>query len=206
MREAADELEFERRPAAGPARRVRKAIEKQQMVADRNEDLDVIGIADDELEASVQVFFVAPRAGWWAARASSSTRSRTLDPGRSRRPHPRGALRRRADPRRAQAGARARRARRRRRLYEEWLATSAGPGRQVRVPQRGDKRELLETVTRNAQEEFTRHRLRRAADHNSRARASTSSRTCSTCPRRRCASSATTWPTSRAPTTWARWS
>ena len=30
---------------------------------------------------------------------------------------------------------------------------------------------LLETVTRNAKEEFTRHRLRRAADHNSRARA-----------------------------------
>ena len=42
---------------------------------------------------------------------------------------------------------------------------------QVRVPQRGDKRELHETVTRNAKEEFTRHRLRRAADHNSRARA-----------------------------------
>src|SRR5437764_1893534 len=28
------------------------------MVADRNEDLDVIGIADDDLEAAVQVFFV----------------------------------------------------------------------------------------------------------------------------------------------------
>jgi excinuclease ABC subunit C len=37
---------------------VTKAIEKQQMVADRSEDLDVIGVADDELEASVQVFFV----------------------------------------------------------------------------------------------------------------------------------------------------
>ena len=37
---------------------MRKAIEKQQMVADRNEDLDVIGIADDDLEAAVQVFFV----------------------------------------------------------------------------------------------------------------------------------------------------
>src|SRR5204863_3943534 len=41
----------------------------------------------------------------------------------------------------------------------------------VRVPQRGDKRALHDTVTRNAGEEFTRHRLRRAADHNSRARA-----------------------------------
>jgi excinuclease ABC subunit C len=42
---------------------------------------------------------------------------------------------------------------------------------QVRVPLRGEKRELHETVTRNAKEELTRHRLRRAADHNARARA-----------------------------------
>ncbi|HEX2289060.1 MAG TPA: excinuclease ABC subunit C, partial [Pseudonocardiaceae bacterium] len=41
----------------------------------------------------------------------------------------------------------------------------------VRVPQRGDKRALHETVTRNAAEEFIRHRLRRSADHNARARA-----------------------------------
>jgi excinuclease ABC subunit C len=41
----------------------------------------------------------------------------------------------------------------------------------VRVPQRGDKRALQATVTRNAAEEFNRHRLKRSADHNSRARA-----------------------------------
>ena len=41
----------------------------------------------------------------------------------------------------------------------------------LRVPQRGGKRELLQTVTRNAGEELARHRLRRASDHDSRARA-----------------------------------
>ena len=41
----------------------------------------------------------------------------------------------------------------------------------IRVPQRGDKRALAETVTRNAAEELVRHRLKRASDHNSRARA-----------------------------------
>ncbi len=48
MREAADALEFER--AARVRDRlaaVRRAIERQQIVADRREDLDVIGIADD---------------------------------------------------------------------------------------------------------------------------------------------------------------
>ncbi|MDQ6910181.1 MAG: excinuclease ABC subunit UvrC, partial [Actinomycetota bacterium] len=59
MHEAAEELEFER--AARLRDRlmtVRKAIEKQGMVTERPDDLDVIGIAEDELEASVQVFFV----------------------------------------------------------------------------------------------------------------------------------------------------
>src|SRR4051812_2108281 len=59
MLSAASELEFEQ--AARLRDRltsVQKAIEKQQMVADRSEDLDVIGLAEDELEAAVQVFFV----------------------------------------------------------------------------------------------------------------------------------------------------
>ena len=56
---AAEELEFEK--AARIRDRiatVRKAVEKQQMVADRSDDLDVVGIAEDELEASVFVLFV----------------------------------------------------------------------------------------------------------------------------------------------------
>ena len=57
--------------------------------------------------------------------------------------------------------------------YEEWLCHLRDSRVQIRVPQRGDKRALLETVTRNAREEFTRHRMRRAGDHNSRARALT---------------------------------
>ena len=47
----------------------------------------------------------------------------------------------------------------------------AGARVEIRVPQRGEKKALLEMVTRNAGEEFTRHRLKRAADHNARARA-----------------------------------
>ncbi len=39
----------------------------------------------------------------------------------------------------------------------------------LRVPQRGDKRALLETVERNAKESFTRHKLKRSSDLTSRA-------------------------------------
>ena len=56
---AAGDLEFE--PAARLRDRlssVQKAIERQQMVADRSEDFDVFGLADDEPKAAVQVFFV----------------------------------------------------------------------------------------------------------------------------------------------------
>jgi excinuclease ABC subunit C len=57
------------------------------------------------------------------------------------------------------------------------MAPTDGPGRartgrvHIRVPQRGSKRELLATVTRNATEAFAQHKLRRASDHNARARA-----------------------------------
>jgi len=59
MREAATNLEFE---LAARARdriaSVRKAIERQQMVTERAEDLDCFALAEDELEAAVQVFYV----------------------------------------------------------------------------------------------------------------------------------------------------
>ena len=59
MLAASDELQFERaarlrdRIAA-----VHKAAETQQMVSDRAEDFDVVGLAEDPLEASVQIFRV----------------------------------------------------------------------------------------------------------------------------------------------------
>ena len=59
MRQASDELEFER--AARLRDRlatVRLAIERQQMVTDTPENLDAIAIAEDELEAAVQVLHV----------------------------------------------------------------------------------------------------------------------------------------------------
>jgi excinuclease ABC subunit C len=53
----------------------------------------------------------------------------------------------------------------------EYLAGQRGGPVALRVPVRGPKRSLLETVEQNAQQSFVRHRLHRTSDHNSRARA-----------------------------------
>ncbi len=105
MREAADELEFER--AARLRDRlesVRKAIEKQQMVVDKSEDVDVIGIAEDELEAAVQVFFVR-RGRVVGPQGLRRRQGRGRHAGRAGRHRARGPLLRPAAARRAQAGA-----------------------------------------------------------------------------------------------------
>ncbi|MDP9420913.1 MAG: excinuclease ABC subunit UvrC [Actinomycetota bacterium] len=169
MLDAAEHLEFER--AARLRDRlvsVGKAIEKQQMVAERSEDLDVVGIADDELEASVQVFFVRKgrvvgRRGFIVDKVEDVTRAELVGrvveglyaeptlgiPTQVLVPDLPDDVE----------------------LHQDWLSELRGSRVRVRVPQRGDKRGLQEIVTRNAAEEFTRHRLRRATDHNSRAKA-----------------------------------
>jgi excinuclease ABC subunit C len=169
MRAAADDLEYEL--AARVRDRltaVRKAIERQQMVADRNEDLDVIGIAEDDLEAAVQVFFVrrgrvVGRKGFILDKVEDLAPGELVgdvleglydDP-------PLGVPKTVLVPTEPDDPE----------LYTDWLTLLRGSRVDVRVPQRGGKRELAETVTRNASEEFTRHRLRRAGDHNARAKA-----------------------------------
>lgn len=172
MADAAHELEYER--AARVRDRllaVRKAIEKQQMVGDRSEDIDVVGIADDELEAAVQVFFVRKgrvvgRKGFVLDKVEELSPGglvdRILEELYGNDP-PAGVPKQVLVPVQPDDTP----------TYEEWLCHLRGSRVQIRVPQRGDKRDLHETVTRNAREEFVRHRLRRAGDHNARSRALT---------------------------------
>jgi excinuclease ABC subunit C len=56
-------------------------------------------------------------------------------------------------------------------VWEAWLEHRRGNAVSLRVPRRGAKRRLMETARRNAEEEFQRHRLKRASDHNARAAA-----------------------------------
>ena len=170
MRGAADELDFER--AARLRDRlsaVRKAVERQQMVAERDEDLDVFGVADDDLEAAVQVFHVRKgrvvgRKGFVLDKVEDLTpeelTGRILE-GFYDEPPPIGMPKQVLVPVEPDDPE----------LYGAWLSDLRGSAVTIRVPQRGDKRTLQETVTTNAKQELVRHRLRRANDHNSRAKA-----------------------------------
>ncbi|HBU03732.1 MAG TPA: excinuclease ABC subunit C [Acidimicrobiaceae bacterium] len=170
MEQASEDLEFEL--AAHLRDRlsaVRKAIEKQQMVFPKNEDADVIGIHDDELEAAVQVFFVRKgrvmgRRGFVVDKAEELDRPELVSRVLERLyfdDNPIGWPKEVLVPELPAEPA----------LYEEWLSALRESKVTIRVPQRGDKRKLHATVTQNAEESFTRHRLKRTSDHNSRARA-----------------------------------
>jgi excinuclease ABC subunit C len=170
MAEAAAELEFEQ--AARLRDRlatVRRAIERQQMVGDRSEDVDIIGVAEDELEAAAQVFFVRKgrvvgRLGFILDKVMDLTPEQTMasvleqiygdEPAVG---YPKSVL----VPTIPEDDD----------MYTEWLSENRGSRVQIRIPQRGAKRELAATVTQNAADAFHRHRLKRSSDHNSRAKA-----------------------------------
>ncbi|MFN7150082.1 MAG: excinuclease ABC subunit UvrC, partial [Microthrixaceae bacterium] len=170
MAEAAAALEFEQ--AARLRDRlatVRRAIERQQMVGDRNEDVDIIGVSEDELEAAAQVFFVRKgrvvgRFGFILDKVMDLTPEQTMasvleqiygdEPAVG---YPKSVL----VPTIPEDDD----------VYTEWLSENRGSRVQIRIPQRGAKRELAATVTQNAADAFHRHRLKRSSDHNSRAKA-----------------------------------
>ena len=150
---------------------VAKAIEKQQIVGERNEDIDLIGIAQDELEAAVQVFYVRKgrvvgRKGFVLDKVEDLSQAglvdRIIEALYGDEPLL-GIPKMLFVPELPESMA----------TYEEWLSFQRGTKVEIRIPQRGDKRELHELVTRNATEEFHRHRMKRSSDHNSRSRALT---------------------------------
>lgn len=168
MRAAADSQEFEQ---AAKLRdqlfAARRALESQEMVLSQPEDLDVVALAEDDLEAAFQVFFVRGgrvlgRRGWVVDRVEELDRpalvasfleqlymEREEVPPRILVPEP---------PADAD-------------LMTAWLELRRGARVRIQTPERGAKRKLMEVVSRNAQEAFQRHKLRRASDFGARSRA-----------------------------------
>jgi len=148
---------------------IERVLERQQMVLNETENIDIFGFFGDEIEASVQVFYVrhgrvVGRKGFIVDRIAGIKNSElvrhllvehyTSDP-------PRGVpsqILAETTPVDVQ-------------LLESWLSEERNSAVEIRVPKRGEKKSLLETVINNANEEFIRHRLKRATDHNSRSKA-----------------------------------
>ena len=144
---------------------VNKVIERQQMASSKAEDMDVIGVAEDELEAAFQVFFVrrgrvTGRKGFVVDKvedlAQGELISKFIERTYAEAEVPRQLLVP-VEPNE-------------RELIEQWLCQVRGSKVAIRVPQRGEKRALLETVTENARQDFSRHRLKRASDFAARTR------------------------------------
>jgi len=165
MKAAAAELDYEQ------AARLRddlaaltSALEKSAVVLADATDADVFALADDELEAAVQVFHVRGgrvrgQRGWVAERGSedatelSSVVEHLLQQvygGESPEGVPREVLVPVLPPDPVHMG--------------EWLSRLRGAQVDLRVPKRGDKRALMETVRRNAGQSLVRHKVARAGD------------------------------------------
>jgi excinuclease ABC subunit C len=170
MKQAAADLEFEKaarlRDDLGALQR---AMERNAIVLGDGTDADVIGICEDELEAAVQIFHVRGgrvrgQRGWVVEKVED------IDTGGlvgqflqqlygDQEPE--------AVPKEILVPALPDDAE----VVQTWLATRRGYGVELRVPQRGDKRTLMETVERNAKQALALHKTKRASDLTTRGQA-----------------------------------
>jgi excinuclease ABC subunit C len=173
MKEAAAELDYEQ------AARLRDDIATLQRATERNAvvladgtDADLFALAGDDLEAAVQVFHVRDgrirgQRGWVVEKVEDLDDADLVEHLLQQVYGADGGADAGAVPREVLVPV----------LphdvvqVQDWLTGLRGSRVQVRVPQRGDKRELAATVLKNAEHALMLHRTRRAGDLTSRSQA-----------------------------------
>ena len=147
---------------------LQKALERQAIVLGDGTDCDVIALAEDQLEAAVQIFYirggrVRGQRGWVLDRVVEITSAGLIEQfliqvyGAADQTIPREIL---VPVLPVDAAA-----------VTQWLCERRGGPVNLRVPVRGDKKTLMETVERNAKETLTLHKTRRASDLTTRSKA-----------------------------------
>jgi excinuclease ABC subunit C len=169
MTEASAGLEFEKAARLrDDIDALRRSMERQAVVLTDGTDADVVAFATDELAAAVQVFHVRGgrvrgQRGWVVDKVSEVSTGDLVEQfitqfyGQEDASIPREVLVPEL-PEDAHALA-------------ELLSERRGSRVVVRVPQRGDKKSLMQTVQRNAEQAFVQHKLRRASDLSARSQA-----------------------------------
>ncbi|WP_432008437.1 excinuclease ABC subunit UvrC [Streptomyces bacillaris] len=170
MMQAAEEMEYERaarlRDDAGALKR---AMEKSAVVLADATDADLIAVAEDELEAALQIFHVRGgrvrgQRGWVTDKVEAVDTAGLVEHALQQLY---GEERGDAVPKEVLVPA----------LPEDteavsqWLAERRGAQVSLRIPQRGDKKDLMTTVQRNAQQALGLHKTKRASDLTTRSRA-----------------------------------
>ncbi|MEU9362452.1 excinuclease ABC subunit UvrC [Streptomyces sp. NPDC048301] len=170
MMQAAEEMEYERAARLrDDAEALKRAMEKSAVVLADATDADLIAVAEDELEAAVQIFHVRGgrvrgQRGWvtdkveavdtsglvehalqqlYGEEAGDAVPKEVLVPALPEDPD----------------------------AVSQWLAGRRGSQVSLRIPQRGDKKDLMVTVQRNAQQALGLHKTKRASDLTTRSRA-----------------------------------
>ncbi len=170
MRAASNALEFERAARLrDDLKALERALEKNAVVLSDGTDANVVALAEDQLEVAVQVFHVRGgrirgQRGWVADKTDDADTGELVERlliqlygGDSGEAVPREVL---VPDVPADVAA-----------LTAWLEQRRDGRVALRVPQRGDKKALLETVGRNALQALGLHKTKRASDLTTRSRA-----------------------------------
>ena len=178
MKDAAATMEYEQAARLrDDIEALRRAMEKNAVVLADATDADLIAVAEDELEAAVQIFHVRGgrvrgQRGWVTDKVEAVDTAGLVEHalqqlygderGDAEQSGGSGGV-----PKEVLVPA----------LPEpvepvaQWLAERRGSHVSLRVPQRGDKKDLMATVQRNAQQALALHKTKRASDLTTRSRA-----------------------------------